>query len=114
MSLESLTKETSERETSATGSSYSSVVDSSPADPIQVQVAANVQMTAEVPLDELAVSEPVASSVNATPSRDESAGDTKWRSSRPLEFRALAVQRPNKSSKVSRAIFGLLGISMLS
>ena len=61
-------------ETAATGCFYPSVVDSSRRHPIQVQVAANVEMTEEVPLYELAVSDPFASSGNATPSRDESAG----------------------------------------
>ena len=53
-----MTEKTIVIETAPTGSSYPSVVDSSQTNPIQVQVAANVERTEEVPLDEQAVSDP--------------------------------------------------------
>ena len=67
VSLESLTKETNEAGTAATSSFVSSVVNSSQADPVQVQVAADDWRGTP---DELAVSDPFASSRNATPLRD--------------------------------------------
>ena len=50
VSLTGVTNETNEIEIAATGSSYPSVVDSSQKLSTQVQVAANVEMTEEVPL----------------------------------------------------------------
>ena len=102
VSLERLIKETNGAGTVAPGSSVSSVLNSTHAEPIHFQVAASVEMNEEVLIDELAVSDLFALSGNATPERRIRRGDIPNESG----SQRIRVEKPAKHGTTELTPFG--------